>query len=87
MQAVFGTYAYGFPAIFLSGFIFPIRSMPAPIQALTYAVPARYYLVIVRGIFLKGVGLEAFWRDALLMAVWGVSVLTLATMRSKKTLA
>jgi ABC-2 type transport system permease protein len=50
-------------------------------------IPLRYYLVIVRGIFLKGAGLESFWKDALLMLAWGLTVLTLATMRSKKTLA
>jgi ABC-2 type transport system permease protein len=74
------------PMIYLSGFIFPIENMPEPIQPITYLIPLRYYLVIVRGIFLKGVGLEAFWKDALLMLVWGVSVLSLATMRSRKTL-
>jgi ABC-2 type transport system permease protein len=74
------------PMIYLSGFIFPIENMPAAIQPLTYLIPLRYFLVIVRGIFLKGVGLEAFWRDALLMFIWGVVVLSLATMRSRKTL-
>jgi ABC-2 type transport system permease protein len=74
------------PMIYLSGFIFPIENMPEPIQPITYLIPLRYYLVIVRGIFLKGVGLEAFWKDALLMLVWVVSVLSLATMRSRKTL-
>jgi ABC-2 type transport system permease protein len=75
------------PMIYLSGFIFPIENMPEVIQPITYLVPLRYYLVIVRGIFLKGVGLEAFWRDALLMLGWGVAVLALATLRSKKTLS
>jgi ABC-2 type transport system permease protein len=75
------------PMIYLSGFIFPIENMPKPIQPFTYLIPLRYYLVIVRGIFLKGVGLEAFWKDALLLFLWGVSVLTLATMRSRKTLS
>lgn len=75
------------PMIYLSGFIFPIENMPAVIQPLTYLIPLRYYLVIVRGIFLKGVGLEVFWMDALLMLAWGVAVLSLATVRSRKTLA
>jgi ABC-2 type transport system permease protein len=83
MTAVF---FFMMPMIYLSGFIFPIENMPAVIQPITYLIPLRYYLVIVRGIFLKGVGLESFWRDALLMLGWGVAVLTLATMRSKKTL-
>jgi ABC-2 type transport system permease protein len=75
------------PMLYLSGFIFPIENMPEPIQPFTYLIPLRYYLVIVRGIFLKGVGLEAFWKDALLLLLWGVSVLSLATMRSRKTLS
>lgn len=75
------------PMIYLSGFIFPIENMPAAIQPVTYLIPLRYYLVIVRGIFLKGAGLEAFWLDAVLMLLWGVTVLWLATMRSRKTLA
>ena len=84
MTAVF---FFMMPMIYLSGFIFPIENMPAAIQPLTYFIPLRYYLVIVRGIFLKGVGLETFWLDALLMLVWGLTVIGLATMRSKKTLA
>ena len=84
MTAVF---FFMMPMIYLSGFIFPIENMPAVIQPFTYLIPLRYYLVIVRGIFLKGVGLEAFWLDALLMLAWGLTVLALATMRSKKTLA
>jgi ABC-2 type transport system permease protein len=75
------------PMIYLSGFIFPIENMPEPIQPVTYLIPLRYYLVIVRGIFLKGVGLEAFWRDALLLLAWGVGILALATARSRKTLS
>jgi ABC-2 type transport system permease protein len=84
MTAVF---FFMMPMIYLSGFIFPIENMPAIIQPITYLIPLRYYLVIVRGIFLKGVGLESFWKDALLMLGWGVTVLMLATMRSKKTLS
>ncbi|HOG27644.1 MAG TPA: ABC transporter permease [Vicinamibacterales bacterium] len=84
MTAVF---FFMMPMIYLSGFVFPIENMPAAIQPLTYLVPLRYYLVIVRGIFLKGVGLEAFWPDALLMLAWGAAVLALATARSRKTLA
>ena len=84
MTAVF---FFMMPMIYLSGFIFPIENMPAVIQPLTYLIPLRYYLIIVRGIFLKGVGLEVFWRDALMMLAWGVTVLVLATARSRKTLA
>ena len=74
------------PMIYLSGFIFPIENMPEIIQPLTYLIPLRYFLVIVRGIFLKGVGLESFWPDALMMLAWWLTVLALAIMRSRKTL-
>jgi ABC-2 type transport system permease protein len=74
------------PMIYLSGFIFPIENMPTWIQPATYLIPLRYFLVIVRGIFLKGVGLEVLWPQALALAAWGVVVLTLATLRSSKRL-
>jgi ABC-2 type transport system permease protein len=75
------------PMVFLSGFIFPIENMPEPIQPFTYLIPLRYFLVILRGIFLKGVGLETFWPDALALLAWGVAILILATLRSSKRLA
>jgi ABC-2 type transport system permease protein len=74
------------PMIYLSGFIFPIENMPAAIQPFTYLIPLRYYLTIVRGIFLKGVGLETLWPDALALFGWGLGMLALATARSRKTL-
>ena len=75
------------PMVFLSGFIFPIENMPEPIQPVTYLIPLRYFLVILRGIFLKGVGLETFWPEALALFAWGSIVLLLATLRSSKRLA
>ena len=75
------------PMIFLSGFIFPIENMPEAIQPVTYLIPLRYFLVILRGIFLKGVGLDVFWPEALALLGWGVAILTLATLRSTKRLA
>jgi len=75
------------PMVFLSGFIFPIENMPEPIQPFTYLIPLRYFLVILRGIFLKGVGLETFWPDALALFAWGAAILMLATLRSSKRLA
>jgi len=75
------------PMVFLSGFIFPIENMPTVIQRVTYFIPLRYFLVILRGIFLKGVGLEVLWPQALAMFAWGVGILTLATLRSSKRLA
>jgi ABC-2 type transport system permease protein len=75
------------PMIFLSGFIFPIENMPAAIQPVTYLIPLRYFLVILRGIFLKGVGLEVLWPQAVALLAWGLAMLTLATLRSTKRLA
>jgi ABC-2 type transport system permease protein len=75
------------PMVFLSGFIFPIENMPEAIQPITYLIPLRYFLVILRGIFLKGVGLEVLWPQALALLGWGIAILTLATLRSTKRLA
>ena len=75
------------PMMYLSGFIFPIENMPQWIQSLTYLIPLRYFLVIVRGIFLKGIGLEILWPQALALFAWGLAVLALATVRSSKRLA
>jgi ABC-2 type transport system permease protein len=72
------------PMIYLSGFVFPIENMPAVIQPITYLIPLRYYLVIVRGIFLKGVGLESFWPEAVELLGFGVAILSLAAFRARK---
>ena len=72
------------PMVFLSGFVFPIENMPAWIQPVTYLIPLRYFLVILRGIFLKGIGLETLWPQALALLAWGIGILTLAVLRSSK---
>jgi ABC-2 type transport system permease protein len=72
------------PMIYLSGFIFPIENMPVVIQWVTYLIPLRYFLVILRSIFLKGVGLETLWPQALALTAWGLAVLALAIARSTK---
>ena len=81
------TFFFLTPMIYLSGFVFPIENMPAVIQPVTYLIPLRYYLVIVRGIFLKGIGLEVLWPQAAAMGAWGAVVLTLAVLRSRKQAA
>jgi drug efflux transport system permease protein len=78
------TFFFLTPMIYLSGFIFPIENMPAVIQPFTYLIPLRYFLIIVRGIFLKGIGLELLWPQAAAMATWGLVVLALAVSRSRK---
>jgi ABC-2 type transport system permease protein len=80
------TFFFLMPMIYLSGFIFPIENMPAVIQAVTYVIPLRYYLVIVRGIFLKGIGIEVLWPQVAALTAWGIVVISLAVMRSRKTL-
>lgn len=79
------TFFFLVPMIYLSGFIFPIENMPAAIQAFTTLIPLRYFLVIVRGIFLKGVGWEVLWPQFAAMGAWGVTVLVVAALRYRKT--
>lgn len=74
------------PALLLSGFMFAIEVMPPVLQVITYAVPARYFLVVTRGIFLKGVGLEILYLQGLIMIVFAVVGLGLAMLIFKKEL-
>lgn len=76
-----GALASMLPAIFLSGFIFPIRAMPWVLQAITYAFPTRYYLVAVRGIMLKGAGWITYREQVLFLALYAAVVLGLAYAR------
>ncbi|MGD2067404.1 MAG: ABC transporter permease [Gemmatimonadota bacterium] len=75
------------PAVLLSGFLFDIASMPRVLQGVTYLVPARYYVTVTRGIFLKGVGVEALWPQALFMAAFATLGLGLATVMFRKEIA
>jgi ABC-2 type transport system permease protein len=74
------------PAILLSGFVFPLENMPALLQGLSYIVPARYFLEIIRGIYLKGTGLATFWPQVLFLVGFAVMMLTISTLRFKKRL-
>lgn len=86
-QAMMSTFFFYLPAILLSGFMFPIANMPEVIQWLTYLNPLRYFLVIIRGIFLKGVGVNILWPQMAALAVMGLITLWLASKRFRKTLA
>jgi len=86
-QAMMGTFFFHMPAMLLSGFMFPIANMPTVVQWLTYLNPLRYFLVIIRGIFLKGVGVSILWPQMLALFVIGVVTLGLASRRFRKTLA
>ena len=76
-----GLIASMLPAILLSGFIFQIRIMPVPLQVFTYLVPARYFLVILRGIILKGEGIATYWPQVGALVLYGVATVTLASLR------
>jgi ABC-2 type transport system permease protein len=75
------------PAFLLSGFIFPIENMPLPIQAVTRIVTARYFVTILRGIYLKDVGLEVLWPQVLFLVIFGVLVMTIAVRKFRKKIA
>jgi ABC-2 type transport system permease protein len=85
-QAMMSAFFFIFPAMLLSGFAFPIENMPEPVQWLTYANPLRYYLVIIRGIFLKGVGIDILWPELLALLLLGSLILFFAVNRFRKTL-
>jgi ABC-2 type transport system permease protein len=85
-QAMMGTFFFLFPAMLLSGFSFPIANMPVPVQWLTLANPLAYFLILVRSIFLQGVGPELLWREMLVLGIMGVVTLALAVRRFHKTL-
>lgn len=74
------------PSILLSGFVFPISAMPRALQLLTYLIPARYFIVILRGIFLKGVGPEVLWKQALPLVAFGVIAVAVSALRFPKRL-
>lgn len=86
-QAMMSTFFFYFPAVLLSGFMFPISNMPTVVQWFTYLNPLRYFLVIIRGVFLKGVGLEILWPQMAALAIMGVATLWMASSRFQKTLA
>ena len=74
------------PQMLLSGFAFPIQNMPRLFQLLTFLVPLRYYLLILRGVFLKGVGIAVLWPEALTLTAMGVLILVLARLRFRRRL-
>jgi ABC-2 type transport system permease protein len=85
-QAMMTTFFFLLPFFMLSGFVFPIVNMPAVVQWLTYLNPLRYFLVIIRGIFLKGIGLEILWPQYAALTVLGLVVFTGAVRRFRTRL-
>ena len=85
-QANMGSFFFTTPAFMLSGFTFPIRNMPAAVQYLTYLNPLRYFMEIVRGVFLKGVGISILWPQMAILTLYGVAILGLSALRFHKKL-
>jgi ABC-2 type transport system permease protein len=85
-QAMMSTFFFFQPAFMLSGFAFPIRNMPEVVQWLTYLNPMRYFMEIVRGVFLKGIGAEILWPQMLCLTIFGAVVLGSSAVRFRKRL-
>jgi ABC-2 type transport system permease protein len=85
-QAMMSSFFFFMPAMLLSGFAFPIRNMPIPVQYLTYLNPLRYFMRIVRDLFLKGAGIESLWQSMLALTIFGLAILSLSAIRFHKKL-
>jgi ABC-2 type transport system permease protein len=75
------------PAFLLSGFVYAIETMPAVIQVITHVVPARYFVTILKGVFLKGVGIGVLWPDMCFLALYATIVFLLATRKLNQKMA
>jgi len=85
-QAQISTFFFMMPAFILSGFAFPLENMPEWLQYITYANPLRYFLIIIRGVFLKGNGLDILWSEMLALAILGGFMILLSSLRLQKRL-
>lgn len=74
------------PMIYLSGFAFPIENMPVLIQYVTYLIPLRYFMVIIRGVILKGIGFTDLWQETLVLAIIGISIIIFSSLKFRKKL-
>jgi len=79
-------FVFMMPQIYLSGFVFPIQNMPEAFQWFTYVVPLRYYVTVLRGVFLKGVGLDVLWPEGLALLGIGTTILLLSRIRFRQRL-
>ncbi len=86
-QAMMSAFFFIFPTMLLSGFAFPIENMPEPVQWLTFINPLRYYLIIIRGVFLKGVGADILWPNLLGLFLIGACILMFAVQRFHKSVS
>ncbi len=74
------------PAFLLSGFLVPVENMPIVIRGITYAVPARYFVALLHGIYSKGVGLDVLALETVFLVIYGAVMVTLANLKFKKRL-
>jgi ABC-2 type transport system permease protein len=86
-EAMMSMFLFYMPTLLLSGFAYPIANMPEIIQWFTLINPMRYYLVVIRGIFLKGVGMDILWPNFLVLAVFGAVIITLSALRFRRKIA
>lgn len=85
-EAIIFALFYNLPSIFLSGFIYPVAAMPRALQLISYAIPLRYFLIVVRGIVLKAVGVAQLWTEIIALSIFAVVVITAAATRFQKRL-
>jgi ABC-2 type transport system permease protein len=85
-EAMLLTFLTMFPSVFLGGFFFPIEAMPGWLQVITYVIPLRYMLSVIRGIILKGVGLQILRQEVIALVIFGVAIMLLAAARFRKRL-
>ena len=85
-EAILTVFMTVLPSIFLSGFIYPLDAMPVVLQWFSLLIPLRYFLVIIRALMIKGVGLSSIWPDVTALAFFGVAIMGLASLRFKKRL-
>jgi ABC-2 type transport system permease protein len=85
-EATLGAFMLILPSIFLSGFFFPIEAMPRLLQAISYAIPLRYYLVIIRSLVIKGVSWQPLVDEIIPLVIYGITIMVLAALRMRKRL-
>ncbi len=85
-EAMLTSMMFNLPSIFLSGFLFPLQAMPKFLQVLSYAIPLRYYLVVIRSLMLKGVGFSAIQNEIIALVVFGIVIMGAAALRFRKRL-
>jgi len=85
-EAILTVFMTVLPSVFLSGFIYPLEAMPVVLRWISYLIPLRYFLVIIRALMIKGVGLDAILPEVILLFVFGVVIMGAAALRFKKRL-